>query len=408
MQALILAAGCGSRLGKITEETHKCLLQIGRHPIIDHQLRALSEAGVGPVAIVIGYCADQIQETVGIRAEYINNPRWSSTNSLHSFFLARDWVKGPVVILNSDVLFHPEILNRVMSVEGDAIAYDSSSGNAPEHMKIRVVDGQVIDMSKEMEANLTSGENVGILCFTEESVKLLTEKAGAILDSGRESEWLGVAVRELARERKIHAVDIAGLPWIEIDSAQDLQTARRKVWTAINNGKSRANRIFKPVALIVSLLLILTLYILEIRTRGSEVAPSWEVVELKSGQTINFTAGDRTQTWLLVENNPIVAKDVGGPGRIRIDTRLLLKEVTEKPVPYVLSIEVDDILIDWFKQNGNPSGTWKDSKWIVSKLKSVDIDITPGLHVVHISFMSPDVSTACAVRLRQLEPKDPD
>ena len=408
MQALILAAGRGSRLGKITDETNKCLLQIGRQPIIDHQLRALSEAGVGPVAIVIGYCADQIRETVGIRAEYINNPRWNSTNSLYSFFLARNWIKGPVVILNCDVLFHPEILHRVLSAEGDAIAYDSSSGKAPEHMKVRVVDGDVIDMSKDMDASLASGENVGILFLTEQSVKLLIEKARTILLSGNKGDWLGVAVRELARKQKIQAVDIAGLPWIEIDSAQDLQTARRKVWTAINNGKSRVIRIFTPIALITVLLSILTISILEIRTRGSEVTTSWEVVEMKSGQTTNLTAGDRTQTWWLVKNDPIVVKDISGPGRVRIDTRLLLDEVTEKPVPYVLSIEVDDNLIDWFKENGKPSGTWKHSNWTVSKSKAVDIELPPGLHVVRIAFMSTDNAPACAIRLRQPEPKDPD
>jgi len=408
MQALILAAGRGSRLGRITEETHKCLLQVGRHSLIDHQLRALSEAGVGPVVIITGYCGDQIREAVGIRAEYINNPRWSSTNSLYSFFMARNWIKGPVVILNCDVLFHPKILHRMLSVKGDAIAYDSSSGKAPEHMKVRVVDGHLIDMSKDLDAGLTSGENVGILCFTEESVKLLTEKARTLLLSGSQKDWLGAAVREVARERKIHAVDIAGLPWIEIDSAQDLQTARRKVWTAIRDTRSHVFNLLKSFVLIVSLLLILALSILEIRTKGSEVAVSWEVVGLNSGQTINLMAGDRTQTWLEVENNPIVFKNIGGPGKIRIDTRLLLKEDIERPVPYVLSVEVDDNLIDWFKQNGKPSGTWKHSNWSVCKLKSVDIELPPGLHIVRIALTSMDNAPACAVRLRRAEPKDPD
>ena len=85
MQALILAAGRGSRLGGHTADVPKCLLEVGRRPLIEHQLGTLADAGVGPVGMVLGYCADEIKGVVGIRAEYILNPRWNTTNSLYSF-----------------------------------------------------------------------------------------------------------------------------------------------------------------------------------------------------------------------------------------------------------------------------------------------------------------------------------
>lgn len=75
MQALILAAGRGSRLGESGKDTPKCLLQLDGKRLVEHQLETFAEAGVSPVGMVIGYCADEIREVVGIRAEYVRNPR---------------------------------------------------------------------------------------------------------------------------------------------------------------------------------------------------------------------------------------------------------------------------------------------------------------------------------------------
>ncbi len=408
MQALILAAGRGSRLGKITEGAPKCLLQVGGRPIVAHQLEALAEAGVGPVGMVVGYCADEIRRAVGIGVEYIDNPRWNATNSLYSFWLARDWVKGSLVVLNSDVTFHPEILHRVLAAGGDAIAYDSSSAHAPEHMKVRVVDGQLIDMSKDMDAGVSTGENVGILCFSDETVKLLFRKADTLLASGSERDWIGTAVRQVARERKIQAVDIAGIPWVEIDCAHDLQRARREIWPAIRSSGSRLRRIGRFVMLAALLCLIVAISALGIWDIRSDRAKDWEVVELCDVPTITINAGDRKQTWWILKKDAIIAESVSGPGKVRVDSRLLLESGTEQKVPYVLSIELDGDLIDWFKENGEQSETWSHAEWAVSKLASVDIELPAGSHTLRIAFMSTVESPACAVRLRQPGLGDPD
>ncbi|HOI36675.1 MAG: phosphocholine cytidylyltransferase family protein [Sedimentisphaerales bacterium] len=408
MQALILAAGRGSRLGSIGEGTPKCLLRIGRRPLIGHQLKILAEAGVAPVAMVVGYCADEIREAVGIRAEYIINPRWAHTNSLYSFYLARNWIKGSVVVLNSDVLFHPQILHRLLSAGGDAIAYDSSSGDAPEHMKVRVADGQLIDMSKDMDADLSCGENVGILSFTQETVQQLFEKAKTMLEASGEQDWIGAAVREMARERRIQAVDVAGLPWAEIDSAQDLDTARHQVWPAIEKGRSHVRRIGYLVGIVLALLLASGLAMLGVHVSHSEATTSWEVSELSLKTRIDLVGRGRTQMWWLIGDDATVVESISGPGTLRVDSRLLLEPGAQTETPYVLSIEIDGEVIDWFKENAKASGTWTHSDWTVGKLNSIDLDLTPGSHVVSIRFMSTPKAPACAIRLRRPEPADPD
>src|SRR5262245_6712280 len=129
MRAIILAAGLGSRLGSKGNGQPKALLRIGDGSIIEHQLEMLSSEGVGPIIVVVGHGADEVRKVLGESVEYVVNERPGETNSLYSLWLAREWLKGDVVLLNSDLLFDPSILKNLLATEGNALAYDSLSLN---------------------------------------------------------------------------------------------------------------------------------------------------------------------------------------------------------------------------------------------------------------------------------------
>src|SRR5512134_753543 len=120
MQAVILAAGVGSRLSSVSNGTPKCLQPIADRPVIEHQLEMLADAGIGHVLVVVGYKADEVRKVVGYRAEYIENPRFRETNSLYSLWLAREWVTGPFLLINGDLVFHPQVLDRLLAKGANA------------------------------------------------------------------------------------------------------------------------------------------------------------------------------------------------------------------------------------------------------------------------------------------------
>jgi len=64
-QALLLAAGRGTRMGKLTEERPKPLLEIAGLPIMEHVLRGLADVGIARAVIVVGYLGDQIEHYFG-------------------------------------------------------------------------------------------------------------------------------------------------------------------------------------------------------------------------------------------------------------------------------------------------------------------------------------------------------
>ena len=114
MRAVILAAGAGRRLRAVAGAAPKCLVPIGGMPLLEWQLQALEMCGAEEITVVVGYQAEAIQAVCGARADFVYNPDFASTNSLYSLWLARHLLGNGCVILNSDVLFHPELLARLL------------------------------------------------------------------------------------------------------------------------------------------------------------------------------------------------------------------------------------------------------------------------------------------------------
>ncbi|MGH9960296.1 MAG: NTP transferase domain-containing protein, partial [Pyrinomonadaceae bacterium] len=129
VQAVILAAGRGSRLGSAIKDGPKCLAQVGGRSLIEHQLDLLAEAGITRVAVTTGYRAAEVRKAVAGRAEVIHNHDWGKTEGLHSLYLCRDWVTGPLVVLNCDVLLEADMLSRLLETGPDTLHFDSSSGD---------------------------------------------------------------------------------------------------------------------------------------------------------------------------------------------------------------------------------------------------------------------------------------
>ena len=230
IQAVILAAGRGSRLGDANGHQPKCLAAVSGRRLIDHQLDVISALGIRQVCVVTGYKAEAVRAAVGGRARFLHNPRWASTNSLYSLSLCRDWVRNDMLVLNCDVLAHPDVLTRLIGEGRSAFAYDSSSGQDCEHMKVELCGGLLTAMNKSLPGGRTFGENVGILYFSRMAAQLLFAEARELIRSGGAGLWLASAVERVGRLLPLRGVDIGDLPWIEIDFPEDLKCARQQAW----------------------------------------------------------------------------------------------------------------------------------------------------------------------------------
>lgn len=95
MQAIILAAGMGKRLGELTKGNTKCMVTVNGISLIDRLLTQLCSVNLARVVIVVGYEGEKLQEYIGkrydtkLKIEYINNPIYQQTNNIYSLALAK-------------------------------------------------------------------------------------------------------------------------------------------------------------------------------------------------------------------------------------------------------------------------------------------------------------------------------
>ena len=123
MRAIILAAGRGSRMGRVCDERPKCLLKLANKPLVERQVAALRGGGAQAVGVVRGYRADMIELADVI---YFHNGRWSDTNMVMSLVAAADWLKlGPVIVSYADIFYRHELVRELAAAPGElVVAYD--------------------------------------------------------------------------------------------------------------------------------------------------------------------------------------------------------------------------------------------------------------------------------------------
>jgi L-glutamine-phosphate cytidylyltransferase len=229
MKAIILAAGRGSRLKDVSGDMPKCLVPMGAETLLDRQIRSLKQVGLTDIIVVTGYRSELVHRACWPEGRCVENLRHAETNSLYSLWLARDELRNGFVVMNGDVLFHPQMLQELLATAcEDALLVSYSDPAAPlgdEEMKVVIRNGCVVEITKQMDGREADGENVGIVKFGSRGANLLIEKLDALIKSGAERDWAPRAFREFALERPLFAVSTRGLPWIEIDYPADYHRA---------------------------------------------------------------------------------------------------------------------------------------------------------------------------------------
>jgi len=239
MRGVILAAGRGSRLNGVANESPKCLVEAGGITLVERQIRALRRAGIDDITVVVGCQADRVRRACGHGVTYVENPQYAQTNSMYSLWLARPLLYGGFVVLNCDVLFHPVLLDDLLTAQhGNALLLAYREADQPlfgdEEMKVKVRCGRVTEMSKTMDPAEADGENLGIVKFSSEGAAALVDIMDRLIDAGGLRDWAPRAFAEFAKTHPLHAIGTRGLPWIEIDFPEDYERAVRDVLPLID------------------------------------------------------------------------------------------------------------------------------------------------------------------------------
>lgn len=237
MKAVILAAGMASRLRPLTDNCPKCLLKVGTRSLLQRTVDSIREAGINDLTVVTGYRGEMINSFLeehyhDMRLTFIENTDFQTTNNIYSLWLARPSVDNEdFMLLDSDILFDPDIVKRIAGTEGTALAVNTHKLGEEEMKVIADKDGNVTEISKTLDINRAMGESVGIEKIESGYSKALYNELELMI----EHENLVDIFYERAFERLIpqghsfRAVNTTDLFSIELDTVDDFNQANELI-----------------------------------------------------------------------------------------------------------------------------------------------------------------------------------
>lgn len=120
MQAIILAAGMGKRLGELTQNNTKCMIRVNETTLIERMLHQLEDQHLERIILVIGYQGEKLKSyiaTLNISTPivYVENSNYNQTNNIYSLYLAKDYLQEQdTLLLESDLIFEDAVLDRLI------------------------------------------------------------------------------------------------------------------------------------------------------------------------------------------------------------------------------------------------------------------------------------------------------
>ena len=120
MQAIILAAGMGKRLGELTKGNTKCMIEVGGETLISRLLHQLDQLHLQRIILVVGYKAKELREYllnihIQTAIEYVENTIYDKTNNIYSLYLAKDYLtKDDTLLFESDIIMEDSLIQKLI------------------------------------------------------------------------------------------------------------------------------------------------------------------------------------------------------------------------------------------------------------------------------------------------------
>lgn len=240
MKALVLNSGIGSRMGKMTEQSSKCMTRIDNsdgqsETILSRQLRMLELAGIEDVVITTGYRADKLKEYCDGLAykgnkTYVYNPMYKETNYIYSIYLAKDYIEDDIILLHGDLVFDFAVLTGIVFSERSCMVVDSNKELPDKDFKAVISntgDRYITKVGIEFFDNAVAAQP--IYKINKDDWKIWLDQIVNFCESGKTGCYAENALNELNGKCKIYPLDIKGMFCNEIDTLEDLAEVNQRL-----------------------------------------------------------------------------------------------------------------------------------------------------------------------------------
>jgi len=246
MKAIILAAGEGSRMGKLTQNIPKPLVMVNGKSIIERQLSILKQNKILDVIIVTGSHNEKFNFK---NVVYVNDLEHKKHDTLGSLITARDYMNDEIIITYADQIFDEKIMESINNFSGDIgiavdLDWEKNYVNRDQHPKseaenVLINGNEILEIRKnisECKKNEKIGECLGLMKLSRKGSKIFLDKYSELEISHQgkfhnasslEKALISDMIQELIdSEINVEPIYVSG-KWCEIDTPQDLEIARK-------------------------------------------------------------------------------------------------------------------------------------------------------------------------------------
>jgi len=247
-KAIIIAGGLSSRLYPLTDEKPKCMLEVGGKTILKREIEALQACGVNDIVVVAGYKKEKINYP---DIKYYNdNDHHQAPSILRGLLCAEQEMADGFICSYSDIIYNKSVVEKLLSAPGDinlivdtdwAKQYENRVKHPVNEAElVQVKDNKVIRIGKKVVPEGSHGEFIGLALFSKKGAEILKSHYHRLLreyqgkfntpfQNAKEFQraYLTDMIQELIdRGCSVFNVDIQE-NWIEIDTDEDLEKARK-------------------------------------------------------------------------------------------------------------------------------------------------------------------------------------
>ena len=242
MQALMLAAGMGKRLGVHTEHTTKCMVKVNDKTLIEYCIEALLKNNITKMTFVIGYKGDVLKEFLNgkypeMTFTWVENPVYNKTNNIYSLYLAaKELEKDDTILLESDLIFDSTIITEILESPEPNLAVVSAFESWMDGTVTMIDnDNNIVGMLGKDTFDWHNRDNyyktVNIYKFSKEfSTKFYIPFLEAYQKAYGQNEYYEQVLKVISflDSKNLKAHSVTGDRWYEIDDVQDLAIASNR------------------------------------------------------------------------------------------------------------------------------------------------------------------------------------
>lgn len=232
--ALLLAAGTGSRLQPLTEDSPKCLTEVNKTTILERLIRGLRAWEFERLVVVVGHLDSCVREYLdslasGLTIEYVRSDKYLTTNNIYSLWEARHAIQEPFLLLECDLIFDDALLGKMLVPDRIAV-----SRNLPWMNGTTVSldhSGQItrFHMGGDQPPEELTHKTVNMYSFSQPSWQSVTRRLEQHILAGRVNGYYETVLAEMVADGDLsfEAVFFDNRRWYEIDTLEDLRNAEQ-------------------------------------------------------------------------------------------------------------------------------------------------------------------------------------